>query len=292
MNISKTSESLDIDVLRQWIGREQVAHDVVTPRLIAEWSSCFDDTATTDTATDTGPFPGLHWCLTPETPHLKSLDADGHIARGGFLPPISLPHRLWAGGRLEHLDSLHVGDEVRRRSMVEDVILKQGRSGPLCFVMVRHEFTTSRGRALTERQDIVYREHNPRDKANDFRAEIQSRLNPTPLISIPATAGPVLLFRFSALTFNGHRIHYDSDYCRAQGYPGLLIHGPLQATLLLRCAAVARNGKTPRVFDYRAVRPLFDGTDFSINAVEIPDGLDLWIADVQGNTAMSARASW
>lgn len=298
MNTSNAFEALDIDRLREWIGREQEARDTVTPRLIAELNSCFEEAWSPGAADLSGSLPGLHWCLTPDIPGLASLDADGHVARGGFLPPVPLPHRLWAGGRLEIFDRMHEGDEVRRLSTVQDVTLKEGRSGPLCFVTVRHEYTTSRGRALTERQDIVYRDHTRNDGTsnrgtkNGTAAGKASREKPMPKFSKMITAGPVCLFRYSALTFNGHRIHYDSDYCRAQGYPGLLIHGPLQATLLLRCAASIRDGESPRVFDYRAARPLFAGTDFSINAAEHPEGLELWTEDVHGNTAMTARASW
>lgn len=299
MNKSNTSESLDIGKLREWIGREQETRDIITPRLMAEFNSCFDDAWSPGTAACAGIIPGLHWCLTPDTPALTSLDEDGHVARGEFLPPVPLPHRLWAGGRLEFFDALLVGDEVRRTSTVQDVTLKEGRSGPLCFVMVRHEFTTSRGPALTERQDIVYRDHSRNNgttdlgkKNDDAAAGNESREKPVPVFTKSITAGPVFLFRYSALTFNGHRIHYDSDYCRAQGYPGLLIHGPLQATLLMRCAASIRDGETPHVFDYRAVRPLFAGTGFSINAAEHPGGLELWTEDAEGNTAMTARAGW
>jgi 3-methylfumaryl-CoA hydratase len=168
------------------------------------------------------------------------------------------------------------------------VQVKQGRSGNLCFVTVEHDYATARGPALTERQDIVYRE-----------AESPSRTDGGPEPPRPAphwqrnlTADAVMLFRYSALTFNGHRIHYDRSYCReVENYAGLVVHGPLQATLLVEHAIAAR-GAAPRRFTFRAVRPLFDGSEFSLNAAEDGGGLSLWIADETGLATMTATAQW
>lgn len=288
MTPSSPPESLDIDKLRQWIGREQEAHDVVTPRLIEQWHACFDDPAGTRQESETGGFPGLHWALALDATPLASMDGDGHMARGLFLPPVPLRDRLWAGGRLEHLDPLRVGDEVWRRSRIEDIAVKQGRSGILCFIKVRHEFTTQRGPAVIERQDIVYKDHAAEGAAGQTRTGARTAV---PTASWTLNAGPLQLFRYSALTFNGHLIHYDRDFCRAQGYPGLLVHGPLQATLLLRLASSMQSGALPRVFDYRAQRPLFEGVQFSVNAAPGDPGLDLWTADSEGAT-MLAQARW
>lgn len=286
-----SSSSMDIEKLQQWIGREQESQDLVTPRLIAQLNSCFDDPGALVEPVQHW-YPGLHWAIAPDSAPLSSLDEDGHIARGGFLPPVPLPHRMWAGGRLEYLDPLCVGDAVSRRSRVEDVTIKQGRSGVLCFVAVRHEFSTPRGPALTERQDIVYRDRTTSDVPVSGNNGTQPDHESGSIVSRTFTAGPVLLFRYSALTFNGHRIHYDHDYCRAQGYPGLLVHGPLQATLLLRLAASLQDGVLPRVFTYRSLRPLFEGPQCSINAARHPDGLQLWTADGEGVITMSAQATW
>ena len=297
MKPSTHSDSLDIGKLRQWIGREQESQDLVTPRLIAQLNACFDDPgAAAEPAPEQSSFPGLHWVLAPDNAPLASLDEDGHIARGGFLPPVPLPHRMWAGGQLQHLDPLRLGDTVWRRSRVEDVTVKQGRSGVLCFVAVRHEFTTARGMALTERQDIVYRDQTTTDTAARGNAGMQpgtqAAHESVPMVSRTFDAGPVLLFRYSAVTFNGHRIHYDHDYCRTQGYPGLLVHGPLQATLLLRLGAALHHGALPRVFSYRSLRPLFAAAACSVNAARQADGLELWTADGGGAAAMQARAAW
>ena len=292
MNSLTSPDSLDIDRLRQWIGREQAARDVVTPRVIAQFNACFDDPAVpAGPGTEALSYPGLHWALAVDTPSLASLDVDGHVARGTFLPPVPLPNRMWAGGRLEHLDPLRAGDTVWRRSRIADISIKQGRSGVLCFVSVRHEFTTQRGQTLSERQDIVYRDQGTDSAAgNDPNTQTADK-DSVPTASWTLSAGPPQLFRYSALTFNGHLIHYDRDFCRAQGYPGLLVHGPLQATLLLRLAASLHDGALPRVFSYRALRPLFEGVAFSVNAAPGDDGLELWIAE-DGGATMRAQAHW
>ena len=292
MESSNLPESLDIDKLRQWIGREQESQDIITPRLIAQWNACFDDPgASVDTASKARSFPGLHWAIAPDTAPLASLDADGHVTRGRFLPPVPLPDRMWAGGQLEHMDPLRPGDVVWRRSRVEDITAKQGRSGRLCFVSVRHDFSTDRGIALSERQDIVYRDLAA-ESGRQADAGIAAPQPAAPMASWKLNTGPVRLFRYSAVTFNGHLIHYDRDYCRGQGYPGLLVHGPLQATLLLRLATALRDGALPRRFSYRARQPLFEGLEFSVNAAQGPDGLDLWTAAGTGPVTMNAQASW
>jgi 3-methylfumaryl-CoA hydratase len=272
---------IDIAHLRQWIGRTEETRDLVTSRLVRGLL------ATLDREDDAVP-AAIHWCLAPAIARQSLLGPDGHPERGGFLPPVPLPRRMWAGGALEFHDALRIGDDVTRRSRIADVQAKQGRSGNLCFVTVEHDYATARGPALTERQDIVYREAES-PTHTDGGSEPP---RPAPRWQRKLTADAVMLFRYSALTFNGHRIHYDRSYCRkVEAYPGLVVHGPLQATLLVEHAVAAR-GATPRRFDFRAVRPLFDGTEFSLNAAEDGDGLSLWIADEAGRATMTATASW
>ena len=219
---------------------------------------------------------------------MSQIGPDGHPARGGFLPPVPLPRRMWAGGRLELIDPLRVGDEVKRSSRIRDVTLKSGSSGALCFVTVDHEFSTARGVAVARasRHRLSRRHAGKRSGAPRPRRQKAGGKFPRP------DRRSVLLFRYSALTFNGHRIHYDQPYVTGvEGYPGLIVHGPLQMSLLIDYAAHLR-GKTPAAVDYRGVRPLFDGP-FSINAkVAENDGLELWTADVSGVPAMTATASW
>jgi 3-methylfumaryl-CoA hydratase len=195
---------------------------------------------------------------------------------------------MWAGGELEFIDTLRVGDEVTRTSRIKDVSLKSGSTGTLCFVAVDHELTTQRGIAIRERHDIVYRDVTPAAAAPAKPAA------PPPVAKHREThmADPVLLFRYSALTFNGHRIHYDRDYVtKVEGYPGLIFHGPMQAALQIEFAAKLR-GRVPTRFSYRGVQPLFEGSEFSVNANEIGDGMETWTANSTGQPTMKGLATW
>ncbi|MEH2482725.1 3-methylfumaryl-CoA hydratase [Nitrobacteraceae bacterium AZCC 2146] len=282
------TDKLDLDHLRQWIGRTEQASDIVTAQLVKGLrATLFLDIGKPQPG-DAAPFT-THWCLAQPVYPADKLGPDGHPARGGFLPPVPLPRRMWAGGQLEFLDTLRVGDEVMRTSKILDVTLKTGSTGSLCFVAVEHLITTPRGLAIRERQDIVYR---------DMPTGVQPPA-PAPA-TIPAAqhrethfADPVLLFRYSALTFNGHRIHYDRDYVtKVEFYPGLVFHGPMQAALLVEFSAKLHGGKAPKTFSYRGVQPLFDGAEFSVNANKAETGLDVWTANAAGAATMKATAVW
>ncbi len=284
------TDALDIDHLRQWIGRSEQATDLVTPQLVKGLRATLFLDIGKPQAGDAAPFT-VHWCLGQPVYPMDQLGPDGHPTRGGFLPPVPLPRRMWAGGELQFVDALKVGDEVTRTSTIGDVTIKQGSTGTLCFVTVSHEITTPRGVAIRDRQDIVYRDVPPPSSAPAAPAK--------PAAAPPAAkhreshlADPVLLFRYSALTFNGHRIHYDRDYVtKVEGYPGLIVHGPMQAALLVEFAAKLK-GSVPKTFSYRGVQPLFDGADFSVNANETAAGLDLWTANADGVPTMKATATW
>jgi 3-methylfumaryl-CoA hydratase len=197
---------------------------------------------------------------------------------------------MWAGGEINFLERLRVGDTVTRSSAIRDVTIKTGRTGTLCFVSVDHVFATARGPAVRERQDIVYRE-----VAADGGNGVPARpvLAPTPARREIRMADPVLLFRYSALTFNGHRIHYDRDYATGvEGYPGLVVHGPLQASLLIEFGAKLHGGETPKAFTYRGLQPLFDGGEFSVNASPTADKMELWTANAAGAPTMTGTAIW
>ncbi len=283
----------DIDHLRQWIGRTQEASDVITAQLAKGLRATLFLGIGNPVEGDIAPFT-THWCLAQPVVAMSEIGTDGHPARGGFLPPVPLPRRMWAGGQIEFIDPLRVGDTVTRSSRISDVTMNTGSTGALCFVSVDHTITTPRGIAIRERHDIVYRDLAP---ASDAKAA------PTPAPTpAPAPAGkhrethmadPVLLFRYSALTFNGHRIHYDRDYVtKVEGYPGLIVHGPLQASLLIEFAAKLRGGKAPAKFVYRGVNPLFDGAEFSVNGNETGSGLEVWTANAVGAATMKGTASW
>jgi 3-methylfumaryl-CoA hydratase len=279
---------VDISYLEKWIGKTETVTDQVTPTPIAALRATLDIEAPRPKPGDPVP-PLWHWMYFLSIHKLSELDPDGHAKLGGFLPPIPLPRRMWAGGRFEFRRPLRVGETYTRTSRIVDVKQKEGRTGTLVFVFVRHEIGNAEGIALTEEQDLVYRaEAKPGD--------------PAPLPR-PAPAGAawervvkpedVLLFRYSALTFNGHRIHYDRRFAtETEGYPGLVVHGPLIATLLLDL--LRRHMPEARVtkFEFRSVCPLFDTASFSLHGKPESDGktISLWASDPDGDLAMLALA--
>jgi 3-methylfumaryl-CoA hydratase len=282
--------TIDIAALKEWIGRSREAEEVITPRLVEAYRATLAPHLA-PVAAEEAPL-ALHWCLAPELAPTGALGPDGHSLGTGFLPPMPLPRRMWAGGEVETLAPLRLGDRVIRRSVIGDISLKEGRSGALCFLTVRHELASDRGVAIRERQDMVYRaalaagsvsSSPPMAPEASQQADLTWRVDAT----------PVLLFRYSALTFNGHRIHYDHPYATGdEGYPGLLVHGPLQATLLLNLAA-SLGGRVPRRFSYRAIAPLVAGKPFELCAQRnASKAVECWSADAAGSMAMRATASW
>ena len=281
-----TDALLDIDHLRQWIGRTETAEDTVSARLVAGYLAVLDDPKPDLEVGKAAPL-AIHWCLAPATRPMSQLGLDGHRERGGLLPPVPLPHRMWAGGQIDLRGRFCVGDVVTRKSSVREVVLKSGRSGALCFVTVDHAFTGPQGLVLTERHDIVYRAACNPDAAVPVMPQA-----PKARWSYSVMADPVLLFRYSAITFNGHRIHYDRDHAiKAEGYAGLVVHGPLQATMTLEFAARLRD-TPPRSFDCRGISPLIDGAAFTVEAAERDGGRHLWTAAADGWLCMEAQAVW
>jgi 3-methylfumaryl-CoA hydratase len=276
-----------VEHLRAWIGRSERATDTITTELARRFRATFDEPPGDPQPGETAPL-AIHWCLAPAVARASELGPDSHPRRGGFLPPVPLPRRMWAGGALSFHAPLLVGDEVERISRIADVTVKEGRTQQLCFVAVEHVYSTARGPALTERHDIVYREADrgarPAERAGGAAEEVGTWREPVP-------TDTTLLFRYSALTFNGHRIHYDLDYARNEdGYPGLVVHGPLQATLLLRLAEKAF-GRAPVRFEFRGLKPLIAGRFASAHAVAEGEGLSLWIADEEGARTTAASAA-
>lgn len=279
-----SGDALDLDGLRGWIGRTHEAEDLVTPRLVDQFRATFLPGVA---PVGEGEAPlGLHWCLAPPAEPMTGLAPDGHAAKGGFLPPVPLPRRMWAGGAVDTLAPLRVGDTVMRRSVVDDVTAKRGRTGPLVFVTVRHEFSTPRGLAVRERHDIVYRDASAPVAAAPGPAEPRAAD-----LAWAVEGSPVLLFRYSALTFNGHRIHYDLPYVtEVEGYAGLLVHGPIQATLCFNLAAVLL-GRAPARYNFRNVAPLVAGPIFRAAGARRADGaLALWTEGADGRARMEAEA--
>jgi 3-methylfumaryl-CoA hydratase len=273
---------MDVNYLRGWIGGRETVRDIITERLVREYSAMMDN----EPGGAEAPL-ALHWCLAPPAAKASELGPDGHPARGGFLPPVPLPRRMWAGGQLNFQNRLRVGDGVKRVSKIFDVTVKEGRTGVLCFVTLHHEISTDTGLAITERQDLVYR---PLAVAPSGTAKPDQL--PRPQWRRARKADPVLLFRYSALTFNGHRIHYDRPYAtEAENYPGLVVHGPLQAAWLLDFAAEIK-GAAPQQFSFRGINPLFDFQSFELCARDADASLQLWIQTSEGARTMDVKAQW
>jgi 3-methylfumaryl-CoA hydratase len=235
------------------------------------------------------PLPPLwHFVQFREARPRSDLGDDGHPRLGGFIPDFGLPRQMWAGGRLEFLAPLRVGDDAVRRSTVLNTALKDGRSGRLAFVTVLHEITGPAGLAIREEQDIVYREpHDPDAPARPA----PPRAPEDPAWMSLMTADPTLLFRYSALTFNGHRIHYDLDHARTvEGYDGLVVHGPLLAQLMADLAGACA-GRALTAFSFRAVSPVVHGREFAIcGAPEGADAARMWVRGPGGGLAMTGEA--
>ena len=274
--------------LRNWEGRSEALHDDITAAPVRMLSATLDRRDAEPVAGT--PLPPLwHWLyFLPQYPQ-SELGADGHARLGGFLPPVPLPRRMWAGGRLQWHAPLRVGEPAQRTSRIASVSHKAGRTGDLVFVLVRHEVSNAQGLCLVEEHDIVYR---PLAQPGDPQPAPQEAPR-APAWSREIVPDPVLLFRYSALTFNGHRIHYDRSYVtEVEGYPGLVVHGPLLATLLVDLVRRERPGATLRSFSFRAVRPTFDLHPFRIHGQPADDdrSVQLWSQDHEGWLTMQAQA--
>ena len=287
----RTIDAATLAHLQSWVGKTETLTDDITASPLRALSATLD-------RSDPAPAPGTalpalwHWLYFLPQPRQSELGPDGHPKRGGFLPPVPLPRRMWAGGRLQWQpgNPLVVGDAVKRSSRIESVKHKSGRTGDLLFVLVRHEIHNAAGLALTEEHDIVYRANPQPDDAAP---------PPQPAAKDAAwtreiAPDDVLLFRYSALTFNGHRIHYDRRYVtEIEAYPGLIVHGPLIATLLLDLLRQNLPGVHLSKFEFRAVRPVFDIAPFKVHGTPAPDGktVNLWTEDHQGWLTMQATAT-
>ncbi len=281
-----SAAAIDLDQLRTWIGRTETRTDLATAAPHAAFSATLDR-EDAEPANGTLVPPLWHWLYFLPMSPMSDVGPDGHPTRGGFLPPVPLPRRMFAGGRFEFNHPLKIGERIARTSRITDVSGKQGRSGTLVFVTVRHEIANDEGVALSEEHDIVYRE--------DPRADAPVP-KPTPApagetFSREIVSDPVLLFRYSALTFNSHRIHYDRPYVtEVEGYPGLIVHGPLIATLLVDLLRRNLPQAGLRSFSFRALRPLFDIHRFTVCGRAEGKRVALWTRDHEGSLTMDASA--
>ena len=273
--------------LADWIGRQETLQDEATATPARLMAATLDRS---DMATERGdliPPMWLWFYFLPSAP-MSQVGPDGHPKRGGFLPPVELPRRMWAGSRCTFHAPVRIGDTLERTSTILNVVEKSGKAGPMVFVTVRHENRANGALAMVEEQDIVY-------------LNIPERFAPPPPVTVPhadwsenVDTNPVLLFRFSALTFNGHRIHYDRSYTMdVEHYPGLVVHGPLQAALLFDAGTRHNPGKSPASFHFRGQRPLFDFDAITLNGKVEDDGsLNLFTATAEGGISMQAGMTW
>ncbi len=279
--------SPDLEAWRAWVGRVEESEDTIDPSRARAMQAALDDPGPPLGPGDALP-PLWHWLYFWTVAPAAELGPDGHPGRGGFLPPIELPRRMWAGSRVTFPRPLPLGATARRRSEIIDVSLKPGRSGPLAFVTIRHQVATDDGICIEEEQDLVYR-------AAPTPGEAPRAGEPAPAGSAwrrEMAPDPVLLFRYSALTFNGHRIHYDLKFAtEVEGYPGLVVHGPLLATLMVDLARRERPAARVAAFEFRAQRPVFDTAPYVVAGAPAADGTgaEVWVADAQGCYASRGR---
>lgn len=280
--------SQSFDHLQDWVGRRRERQDTVQAERLVGLSAAFDRDDPTPKPGDPLP-PCWHWMFFHEFAPASELGIDGHPHKGEFFPPVPLPRRMWAGSRIAFHDAPRVGEPITKHSEIVSVTPKAGRTGALVFVVARHTIETPRGAAIIEEQDIVYRDlpapdaPAPAAKPAPQGAVWRRRVQPD----------PVLLFRYSALTFNCHRIHYDLPHAQSEGYPGLVVHGPLLATLLLDLVRRERGSAMVTQFDFRAMAPVFLPDPFDVaGAPEGDAAAHIWIAHQAGTLAMDAQVTF
>ena len=307
---TRTLDATTLAHLQSWVGKTETLADDITAAPVRALSATLDRDDAAPLMGSTVLPPLWHWLYFLPKQRQSEIGPDGHPKRGGFLPPVPLPRRMWAGGRLRWLpeNPLLVGDAVQRISRIDSVTHKAGRTGDLLFVVVKHEVQNAKGLALTEEHDIVYRAAANQTPTLGTgvsslppEGALAARGGPSPLANDPVPAptaaeqgalwqreivpDDVLLFRYSALTFNGHRIHYDRKYVtEVEGYPGLIVHGPLIATLLVDLVRRHVPDSFIKGFHFKAVRPTFDLHPFRLSGKPSPDGktVQLWAQDHEG----------
>lgn len=279
--------TLDQNILEGWIGRSEHRTDLIRAEPVRFMEMLLDREPILSGG-DALP-PLWHWLFFLNSARQSELGRDGHPALGGFLPPVALPRRMWAGGRFEFVEPIRIGENVEKKSKIASVKRKSGRSGELCFVTVRHELIAEGHTAFIEEHDIVYRQ----DSKADDKPPQALPAPPTSDVRELVDANETMLFRYSALTFNGHRIHYDRDYAKSvEGYNGLIVHGPLIATLLVDLAVRQSPTRKLSSFRFRALTPITSETPFHICANVGSYETELWAERSDGAKAMQAHATF
>lgn len=280
--------TVDQDTLKEWIGRTETAEDQVTAAPLAGMAATLDHEPPVLKPGDAAP-AGAHWMYFHARVPQSQLDSRGHPSSDDFMPPAPLPRRMWGGGRLSFHQPLRVDERIERVSTIKNITAKQGRSGALVFVLVHHAVTGEDGLAVEEEHDIVYREAAkpnappPKPQPAPSDAAWSQTVEPD----------PTQLFRFSALTFNAARIHYDRRFVmEVEKYPGLIVNARLVGMMLIEQSQARFAGRPMTGFDFRFGRPLFDTGPFTIAGTPGDDGdsATLWAADEEGNLSLNAEA--
>ena len=282
------STKVDIDHLRKWIGKIDNVTDYVTPIVEQRYRA----TLNMDIGNPQDGEPvtsGLHWMLGWNLVKNDELGVDSHPALGEFLPPVPLPRRMWAGSEIKVLKPIRVGDKVVKQSTVADIQVKEGRTGLLCFVTAEYNFLVNDEVTINEKHNIVYRDISKSGGGSGYSKEIPERADLNEKIFMH----PTILFRYSAIGFVGHRIHYDHPYTvNEENYPGLIVHGPLQATYLLR-AAEKLMGKQVKSFTHKVMAPVFANSEYMVGVDKMDDGsVSCWGATKEFGVTMRAEAKF
>ena len=282
------STKVDIDHLRKWIGKIDNVTDYVTPIVEQRYRA----TLNMDIGNPKDGEPvtsGLHWMLGWNLVKNDELGVDSHPALGEFLPPVPLPRRMWAGSEIKVLKPIRVGDKVVKQSTVADIQVKEGRTGLLCFVTAEYNFLVNDEVTINEKHNIVYRDISKSGGGSGYSKEIPEKAD----LSEKIFMHPTILFRYSAIGFVGHRIHYDHPYTvNEENYPGLIVHGPLQATYLLR-AAEKLMGKQVKSFTHKVMAPVFANSEYMVGVDKMDDGsASCWGATKEFGVTMRAEAKF
>ena len=282
------STKVDIDHLRNWIGKIDNVTDYVTPIVEQRYRATLNmDVGNPE---DGDPVTsGLHWMLGWNLVKNDELGVDSHPALGEFLPPVPLPRRMWAGSEIKVLKPIRVGDKVIKQSTVADIQVKEGRTGLLCFVTAEYNFLVNDEVTINEKHNIVYRDISKSGGGSGYSKDIPEKAD----LSEKIFMHPTILFRYSAIGFVGHRIHYDHPYTvNEENYPGLIVHGPLQATYLLR-AAEKLMGKPVKSFTHKVMAPVFADSEYMVGVDKMDDGsVSCWGATKEFGVTMRAEAKF
>ena len=282
------STKVDIDHLRKWIGKIDNVTDYVTPIVEQRYRATLN--MDTGNPKDGDPITsGLHWMLGWNLVKNDELGVDSHPALGEFLPPVPLPRRMWAGSEIKVLKPIRVGDKVIKQSTVADIQVKEGRTGLLCFVTAEYNFLVNDEVTINEKHNIVYRDISKSGGGSGYSKDIPEKAD----LSEKIFMHPTILFRYSAIGFVGHRIHYDHPYTvNEENYPGLIVHGPLQATYLLR-AAEKLMGKPVKSFTHKVMAPVFANSEYMVGVDKMDDGsVSCWGATKEFGVTMRAEAKF